>query len=80
MNSTEAANIDVVRKYFDGCQSGDLEILLSTLAPDVVHFFSLYVSLRLEAPSIWPNIGENIKTRSIQFGQSTKSLHKEIKS
>ena len=39
MNSTEAANIDVVRKYFDGCQSGDLEILLSTLAPDVVHFF-----------------------------------------
>ena len=39
MNATEAKHIDVVRKYFAGCQTGDLETLLSTLAPDVVHYF-----------------------------------------
>ena len=33
MNSTEATNINVVRKYFAGCQSDDLEVLLSTLMP-----------------------------------------------
>jgi ketosteroid isomerase-like protein len=39
VNATEATNIEVVRKYFDGCNSGDLAVLLSTLVPDVVHFF-----------------------------------------
>jgi len=39
MNATEATNIDVVRRYFDGCQSGDLAVLLSTLTADVVHYF-----------------------------------------
>ena len=39
VNATEATNIEVVRKYFDGCNSGDLAVLLSTLTPDVVHFF-----------------------------------------
>lgn len=39
VNATEAKNIDVVRKYFAGCQTGDLKTLLDTLAPDVVHFF-----------------------------------------
>jgi hypothetical protein len=28
-----------VRRYFDGCNSGDLDLLLSTLTPDVVHYF-----------------------------------------
>src|SRR6266404_5681453 len=39
MNSIEARNIAVVLKYFDGCNSGDLDALLSTLHPDVVHYF-----------------------------------------
>ena len=38
MNTT-TANIEVVRRYFDGCNSGDLDLLLSTLTPDVVHYF-----------------------------------------
>lgn len=38
-NSLESGNMMVVRRYFDGCSSGDLELLLSTLAPDVVHYF-----------------------------------------
>jgi ketosteroid isomerase-like protein len=36
---TEAENISVVRRYWDGCNSGDLDELLSTLTPDVVHYF-----------------------------------------
>lgn len=32
-------NISTVRRYFDGCSSGDLEVLLSTLTVDVVHYF-----------------------------------------
>ena len=39
MTATETKNIEVVRKYFDGCNSGDLDVLLSTLAHDVVHYF-----------------------------------------
>lgn len=39
MTATEAANIAVVRRYFDGCNSGNLEALLSTLTDDVVHYF-----------------------------------------
>lgn len=39
MTVTEARNIEVVRKYFEGCNSGDLEALLSTLTPDVFHYF-----------------------------------------
>lgn len=39
VNAQETRNITVVRKYFDGCNSGDVEVLRSTLAPDVVHYF-----------------------------------------
>ncbi len=39
MTDTEMRNVAVVRRYFDGCNSGDLEVLLSTLAEDVVHYF-----------------------------------------
>lgn len=39
MRPNESTNVSVVLKYFDGCNSGDLEALLSTLDPDVVHYF-----------------------------------------
>ena len=39
MQSVESQNVEVVRKYFDGCNSGNLDELLGTLAPDVVHYF-----------------------------------------
>ena len=35
----ESNNVSVVLKYFDACNSGDLDALLSTLDPDVVHYF-----------------------------------------
>jgi len=37
--STEQKNIDVVRRYFASCSSGNLQALQSTLAPNVVHYF-----------------------------------------
>ena len=39
MSSAESHNIAVVLKYFDGCNNGDLDHLLSTLDPEVVHYF-----------------------------------------
>jgi ketosteroid isomerase-like protein len=39
MSPSEARNIEVVKKYFEGCNSGDVKELLSTLAADVAHYF-----------------------------------------
>jgi len=39
MLPVEGLNISVVLKYFDGCNTGKLEDLLSTLDPDVIHYF-----------------------------------------
>ena len=39
MSSIQEHNISVVLKYFDGCNTGNLEDLLSTLDPDVIHYF-----------------------------------------
>ena len=39
MTASETNNIEVVRKYFAGCNSGDLDVLRSTLAQNVVHYF-----------------------------------------
>ena len=33
------ANVKLVLKYFDGCNTGDIEHLKSTLEDDVVHYF-----------------------------------------
>jgi ketosteroid isomerase-like protein len=32
-------NTDVIVRYYDGCSAGDLDELLATLHPDVVHYF-----------------------------------------
>jgi ketosteroid isomerase-like protein len=39
MTPIETANIAVVRRYFAGCNSGDIDELLATLSPDVAHYF-----------------------------------------
>jgi ketosteroid isomerase-like protein len=39
MSSVADRNIASVLKYFDGCNTGDLDDLLSTLDPDVIHYF-----------------------------------------
>ena len=37
--TSELQNIALVRRYFDGCTSGDVDVLKSTLSADVVHYF-----------------------------------------
>lgn len=39
MLSTSEHHIAVVLKYFDGCNTGELQDLLATLDEDVVHYF-----------------------------------------
>jgi ketosteroid isomerase-like protein len=39
MSASEAANVEVVRRYYDACNAGDLDALLGTLTPDAVHYF-----------------------------------------
>ena len=39
MSDVESRNVAVVLKYFDGCNSGSIEDLLSTLDPSVIHYF-----------------------------------------
>jgi len=39
MESIEDRNIAVVRRYYEGCNSGDLAVLRSTVTEDVIHYF-----------------------------------------
>ena len=39
MRTLEDKNIDTVLRYFAGCNSGNVDVLLATLASDVVHYF-----------------------------------------
>jgi hypothetical protein len=39
MSDSEARNMQAVLRYFDGCNSGDIGELMSTLDPDVRHYF-----------------------------------------
>lgn len=59
MTPPQLTNIQIVRRYFEGCSSGDLDVLLSTLTPDVVHYFYLANFLPSEALSIWHGTGES---------------------
>lgn len=36
---SESKNIETVRRYMEACNIGELDALMRTLAPDVVHFF-----------------------------------------
>jgi ketosteroid isomerase-like protein len=36
---TTDEKLAVVRRYYDGCSTGDVDLMVDTLAPDVVHYF-----------------------------------------
>jgi ketosteroid isomerase-like protein len=36
---TTDEKLALIRRYYDGCSSGDVELMIDTLAPDVVHYF-----------------------------------------
>ena len=31
--------IDVIHKYYEGCNTGDIELMMSTFTPDIIHYF-----------------------------------------
>jgi hypothetical protein len=39
MSSVQEHNVSIVLNYFAGCNTGNLEDLLITLDPDVIHYF-----------------------------------------
>jgi ketosteroid isomerase-like protein len=39
MEADEQHNVEVVRRYFDGCKNGELDGSVPTLARDVIHYF-----------------------------------------
>lgn len=39
MTASELQHLNVVRRYFDGCNTGDLDTLLSTMTAEVKHYF-----------------------------------------
>ena len=36
---SENAHLATIRRYYDGCNRGDIELMMSTFTPDVVHYF-----------------------------------------
>lgn len=36
---SESEHLDTIRKYYDGCNRGDIDQMMSTFTPDVVHYF-----------------------------------------
>ena len=34
-----AAHLETISRYYDGCSTGDVPLMLETLHPDVVHYF-----------------------------------------
>lgn len=37
--AVEGSNLSIIERYYNGCTSGDLDVLRSTLHPDVAHYF-----------------------------------------
>ena len=51
-----AAWTALISRYYDGCSAGDVDLMLGTLHPDVVHWF-LAPNTGSTAASTWPATG-----------------------
>lgn len=62
-------NIETIKRYYNGCTSGDLDLLHETLHPDVVHYFlkpnigSKHVGGREHLSRYWRKVTRNINAR-----------------
>jgi len=69
-------NVEMVLRYFEGCNSGNLDDSKSTLAPDVVH----YVVQKIHPPirganhlaRYWRNLQTEVAHRSYPRKGATK--------
>lgn len=63
--------LTLVQRYYDGCSTGDLELMTSTLHPEVVHFFlapnagSTPVVGAEHLARYWRKVGRRIEARWI---------------
>ena len=76
------ANLEVIKKYYNGCTAGDLDLLHETLHPEVVHYFlmpnfgSKPVAGREHLARYWRKITRKINARwvvdhAINQGEAT---------
>ena len=81
-NSMNNDLISTIIRYYNGCSAGDLEILRSTLHPDVVHYFlspnvgSAPVTGREHLSKYWRKVARAIDARwvvdrAITMGEET---------
>ncbi len=77
----EDKHIDVVRRYFDACNSGVLEDFKPTLADDVVHYFLPARFAPIRGPVHLARFWRRFKQLSdTTWGQSTRRSPKETAS
>jgi hypothetical protein len=75
MQPAEQQHVDVVLRYFDGCNTGELDDLLPTLAEDVIHYFlPERASRRSAALTTWRDSGASTSERWTPPGALTRSL------
>ena len=73
MSTLEATNIAVVRRYFDGCNSGKLRIFCPLSHRTSCTIFCLQAFQPYMGQSTWQGIGANSMTHAGHSGASMKS-------
>ncbi len=51
--------VDTIEKYYQGCNTGDIELMLSTFSDDIVHYFVDHTAVRgaLALANYWAKVG-----------------------
>ena len=57
-------HLTTIRRYYDGCNRGDVKLMISTFAPNVVHYFTGYPPVRgaAELANHWANFQKGGRT------------------
>ena len=62
---TEHSHIDTVRRYYHGCNTGDVDLMKSTFCEDVVHYFVDHAPVRGAdgLAGYWAKVGPKTRAR-----------------
>ena len=55
--------IDLIKRYYDGCNTADFELMMSTFTPDIVHYFVDHGAVRGAEglANYWVKVGPRTK-------------------